>query len=165
MSPPMTETFDDIYTKYGPMVLRRCKNLLKNESQAAEAMQDTFVKFLSYREQNTHAHSSLLYRIATNVCLNVIRSDSRRLNLENYSDELLQITEYMNEESKLVARNVIAKIFSMEQESTAWMAVMFFHDGMSLKEIALESKLSVSGVRKRLATFGTKLKKLVEEEA
>ena len=63
-----------IYRKYGPMVLRRCKFLLKNEQKALDAMQDTFVKLLRYQHKlHSKALSSLLYRIATNEALMFLR--------------------------------------------------------------------------------------------
>ena len=40
-----------LYRRYGPMVLRRCRQLLKNEDLAADAMQETFVRVL--RNRNT----------------------------------------------------------------------------------------------------------------
>lgn len=44
-----------------------------------DAMQDTFVRLLRYIHRLTEAApSSLLYRIATNVCLNQLRSERRR---------------------------------------------------------------------------------------
>jgi RNA polymerase sigma-70 factor (ECF subfamily) len=155
----MTDNFDRIYEKYSPMVLRRCRKLLGCEAQAAEAMQDVFVQLLSYKEnQAHHALSSLLYRIATNVCLNIIRTHSR-----HPTDEiLLEIADHSDLESKVIAKNFIAKLFSMEPESTAWMAVLFYHDGLTLEEIAKESNLSISGVRKRLRKFKVNLRKLEE---
>ena len=60
------------------MVLRRCRQLLQNEDKALDAMQDTFVQLLRHEKRLTAgAPSSLLYRIATNICLNVLRSEKR----------------------------------------------------------------------------------------
>ena len=70
---------ESLYRKYGPMVLRRCRSLLGDEDQAMDAMQETFVKLLRYKERLTDkAPSSMLYCIATNVCLNMMRSQRRR---------------------------------------------------------------------------------------
>ena len=37
---------EQFYSKYGPMVLRRCRALLRNEEQALDAMQEVFVRVL-----------------------------------------------------------------------------------------------------------------------
>ena len=75
----MNINIEELYKKYGPMVLRRCRYLLKNEEKALDAMQDVFVNLISNCEkiENTYM-SSLLYRIATNVCLNIIRDEKKR---------------------------------------------------------------------------------------
>ena len=70
-----------LYRKYGPMVLRRCRHLLGDEDKALDAMQECFVRVLRSKERlNGDAPSSLLYCMATNVCLNILRSsDGTRL--------------------------------------------------------------------------------------
>jgi DNA-directed RNA polymerase specialized sigma24 family protein len=61
------------------MVIRRCRQLLRDEDDALDAAKDVFVRLIE-RQRELHARypSSLLYRIATNVCLNRIRDRGRR---------------------------------------------------------------------------------------
>jgi RNA polymerase sigma-70 factor (ECF subfamily) len=60
------------------MVLRRCRRLLRDEDAALDACQDVFVRVLEHRSRLDNRYpSSLLYRMATNVCLNRLR-DNRR---------------------------------------------------------------------------------------
>src|SRR5512140_2099465 len=69
---------EDLSRRYGPMVLRRCRQLLRDDDEALDACQDVFVRLLEHRGGLHDSYpSSLLYRIATNVCLNRIR-DRRR---------------------------------------------------------------------------------------
>ena len=64
----MAVDVEQFYRKYGPMVLRRCRSLLRDEDAALDAMQDVFVQVLRKQEAlHDTAPSSLLYRIATNV--------------------------------------------------------------------------------------------------
>jgi RNA polymerase sigma-70 factor (ECF subfamily) len=61
------------------MVLRRCRQLLRDEDEALDAAQDVFVRLIERRQRlDARYPSSLLYRIATNVCLNRIRDRTRR---------------------------------------------------------------------------------------
>ena len=62
---------------HGPMVLRRCRRLLRDDGKALDAMHDVFVEILR-REQtlDQRAPAGLLLRTATNVCLNKLRSAS-----------------------------------------------------------------------------------------
>ena len=148
------------YTKYGPMVLRRCRTLLRDEENAVDAMQDTFVKLIRYRDRlKDEAPSSLLYRMATNVCLNKIRSKRRRP--EDANDELLsRIADADHSESRMSARNLLQKLFSAQKESTGTIAVLHLLDGMTLEEVADYTGMSVSGVRKRLRPLRSQLKEL-----
>ena len=76
------------YRRYGPLVIRRCRHLLKNEDLALEAAQDVFVQLLRKEDLLTDkSPSGLLMRMATNVCLNILRS--RKRHPETPDDELL----------------------------------------------------------------------------
>ena len=65
---------DATYRRYAPMVFRRCLQLLANEAKAADAMQDVFVQLLRHRQAlRGNTPSALLNRMATNVCLNLLK--------------------------------------------------------------------------------------------
>lgn len=151
-----------LYKKYGPMVLRRCRQLLRNEQAALDAMQDTFVKVLNKRQSlKLDAPSSLLYTIATNTCLNILRSHSRKPECQN-DEILLSIAKTDDTVDKIWVKDLLNSIFQNEKVSTKTIAVMYYIDGMTLEEVARESGLSVSGVRKRLRTLRTRVKELKE---
>mgnify|MGYP006281868025 CR=1 FL=1 len=148
------------YRKYGPMVLRRCRFILKDEDRALDAMQEVFVKLLRNRDRLKDTYpSSLLYRMATNVCLNMIRSEKRRP--ETGSDQVLQLLAHMDESEERVAmRDLLDRIFSREPASTREIAVLHYVDGMTYQEVAAEVGLSVSGVRKRLRVLKEKVQQM-----
>lgn len=146
------------YHRFGGLVFRRCKKLLQDEEKALDAMQDVFVKLLRYQNRLKNSHpSSLLYRIATNVCLNKIRKD-KKCKVANTEDILLKIPLYDNNESKCDAENLLEYILSGKNESTHKIAIMHFVDGMTLKEISREVGLSISGVFKRIQALRFHLK-------
>jgi RNA polymerase sigma-70 factor (ECF subfamily) len=141
---------DALYRKYGPMVLRRCRRLLVDEEQALDAMQETFVKILRYQDKLTDkAPSSMLYTIATNICLNMMRAAGRRPRTTG-EEALERIAAAEDVEARALDRYVLDGIFEHERASTRTMAVMHYVDGMTLEEVASHVGLSVSGVRKRL---------------
>lgn len=148
---------EGLYERYGPMVLRRCRQLLRDEDQALDAMQDVFVLLLrNHSRLDDSAPSSLLLRMATNVCLNKIRTSKRR---PEDPDEalLLEIATSEDLEDRSLARLLLRGIFRSEPDSTRNMAVMHLLDGMTHEEVAREVGLSVSGVRKRLRTLRNRL--------
>jgi len=155
---------EDYYRKYGPMVLRRCRRLLRDEQCARDAMQDVFVKVLSHQDRlEDRAPSSLLFRMATHVCLNKIRDEGRRPRGDDGA--LARIASARDEGARAQARSILARLFRREQVSSRAMAVMHWLDGMTLEEVAGEVGLSVSAVRKRLRGLRARLGDLKEIEA
>ena len=131
----MAVDVEELYARYGPMVLRRCRHLLRNEEEAVEALQDTFVAVLRRREGlEIQFPSALLYRIATNTCLNRMRSKRRRP--EDPQSELLARIAAAPEPDLVEARDLIARIFSTERPSTRTIAVLYLVDGLTLQEVA-----------------------------
>lgn len=145
------------YCTYAPMVLRRCRKLLGNDAAARDAMHDVFVQVLSRADELAdQAPSSLLFRIATNVCLNRIRSRRRRPE-DGDPDLLIEIAERTDPMARSAARAVLDALFRHEPDDTAVIAVLHLHDRMTLEEVAAEVGMSVSGVRKRLDKLRKKL--------
>jgi RNA polymerase sigma-70 factor, ECF subfamily len=136
--------------RYAPMVLRRCRRLLGSEDEAMDVCQDVFVRVLQARSR-LHAQypSSLLYRIATNLCLNRLR-DRRRHPTTPEEGLLDRIAAAHDPAGQREARSLLDRLFGRHPESSRALAVLHYVDGLTLEEVAREVGLSVSGVRKRL---------------
>jgi RNA polymerase sigma-70 factor (ECF subfamily) len=138
------------YVRYGPMVLRRCRKMLRDEQAAFDAMQEVFVKLLVHKEKLDGRYpSSLLYTIATNHCLNRLRDQRRRgetvpLPLDR------EIAGRPLEDTEAKLRGLLDPVLKEEREDTRQMAYLYFIDGLSLENIALEMDMSVAGIHKRL---------------
>ncbi|MGL4368125.1 MAG: RNA polymerase sigma factor [Spirochaetota bacterium] len=155
---------EELYTRYGPMVLRRCRAILKDEDAACDAMQEVFVKLIQSREKLTGAYpSSLLFRMATNTCLNMIRN-ARSLSVDPAGPLLSSIPDRDNTHERIILSDYLDYLFKAEPSTTRDMAYMHYVDGMTYDEVAEETGLSVSGVRKRLRTFQEKIDPLCEAE-
>ena len=139
-----------LFHRYGPMVVRRCRQLLRDEDEALDVCQDVFVQLLRRRDRLTQDHpSSLLYRIATNLCLNRIR-DNQRAPASADEELLYRVASVDRFGRRAEARSVLDEIFAKHRESSRLIAVLHFVDGLTLQEVAREVSMSVSGVRKRL---------------
>ncbi len=139
-----------LYEKYGPMVLRRCRRLLRDEAQAADAMHDVFVQLLkSQRRLTNEAVSSLLYVMATNECLSRMRV-LRRAPIDAEDALVLEVARGDDLEGRTLTRAVLEAAFALEPVSTRTIAVLYHLDEMTHAEVAARVGLSVSGVRKRL---------------
>jgi len=153
---------EKFYTQYGPMVLRRCRYILKDEESALDAMQDVFVQVIKKQEKlNDKAPSSLLYTIATNVCLNKIRSVKSKK--ESSDDSFIEHIASMDDiEGQIISKGFLDRIFTNEKASTRTIAILHYVDKLTLEETADFVGLSVSGVRKRLRKLREKGLTLME---
>lgn len=150
----------DWYRAHGPMVYRRCRQLLRDEELAEEAMHDVFVQLVRREDRiRDTAPVSLLYRMATNVSLNLIRSRKRRPE-DAETDLVTRIACLDDHDGEVTARSVLARLFGAEPESTRVIATLHLVDGLTLEETASEVGMSVSGIRKRLRKLRASLHEL-----
>jgi RNA polymerase sigma-70 factor (ECF subfamily) len=138
------------YVRYGPMVLRRCRRMLRDEQDAFDACQEVFVRLLVYRHKLEDRYpSSLLYRIATNHCLNLIR-DRRKEGKPVPLPAAEGIPGRSLQDPETALRSLLEPVLREEKEETRTMAYLYFIDGWSLQQIADNLEISVTGVHKRL---------------
>jgi len=152
------------YEKYGPMVIRRCRALLRSDDEAMDAVQDVFVNLLK-AEARLHGSfpSSLLYTMATNVCLNRLMAKKREAPEELTGESEALFTVDKNYEL-VDARLLVKAILEDESEESRTICFMYHADGMSLREIGEAVGLSVSGVRKKLLAFRKRARLKLGEE-
>jgi RNA polymerase sigma-70 factor, ECF subfamily len=151
---------EDLWNRYGSLVLRRCRQLLRDEQEALDVCQDVFVQLLRRRgDLDIRFPSSLIYRIATNLCLNRIR-DRRHWPDLVADDQLARIARLDDPTAAVHARSILGRLFARHRESTRIIATLHFVDGLTLEEVAEEVGMSVSGVRKRLRALRESLVEL-----
>ena len=144
------------YEKYSPMVIRRCRALLRDDEEAMDAVHDVFVNLLRAESRLSGAYpSSLLYTVATNVCLNRLRDRKRA----DWGD-MLAYNEFFftggtanGDYDRVDAKLLVETILEDESEETQAICFMYHGDGMTLREIGEAVGLSISGIRKRLEAF------------
>jgi RNA polymerase sigma-70 factor, ECF subfamily len=144
----------DLYQKYGASVFGRCAYLLKDRSQAEDAMQDVFAKALQHYAGFRAEASPLtwLMKIATHHCLNLLRSQRAgwRSRYEREAraakDERPQVFEM---------RDLVGKMLALVDLETQAAAIHYHVDEMTLDEVAALLGRSVPTVRKRLQEFAT----------
>lgn len=83
---------EQLYVRYGPMVLRRARALLREEQAAQDALQEVFLRavralgdspelaraFESGAPEGSSSPATWLYRITTTYCLNAMRERAQR---------------------------------------------------------------------------------------
>ena len=154
----MSLDVEALYRTHGPMVHRRCQQLLRDPAEAEDISQEVFLRLLEKREGLTAEFpSSLLWNIATRLCLNRIRDRKRRGGDSPGEDLLEKIASLGDDYQRLEARNLLDRLFGRHPESTRTIAVLHLLDGMTLEEVASAVGMSVSGVRKRIRVLRSSL--------
>lgn len=162
--PPVVDV-EAWFRTWGPMVHRRCVQLLKSRAEADDAVQDVFVRVVRRQQAGGVVDDkpvSFLWKVATHVCLNRLRSRRRRP--EDPVDLVEQIAALDDGVGTSPLRRALDRVFADEPVSTRTMAVLLYVDGLTLDETAAEMGMSVSGVRKRLRVFAAKIAHLPERE-
>jgi RNA polymerase sigma-70 factor (ECF subfamily) len=139
-----------LYRTYGPAVYRRCLRLLRDRELARDATQDVFVQLLRKWGGSSEPEAVLawIYRVATNHCLNLLRS-SRRHGGQPLELSPARSAESGGEPQRLVAQSVLSRF----DPTTQAVAVGVFVDGMEHEELARALGISRRTVSRRLDRF------------
>ena len=143
------------YATYGPAVYRRCLKLLRDREAARDATQDVFMKLVTHIDRFDDPETVLpwIYRVATNHCLNALRSSSRAG--RPVPVEELELAPQHGVEPVLPTRTLAQSVLSSFDEGTQAVAVGVLVDGMEHEELAKVLGISRKTVQRRLERFIT----------
>lgn len=116
-------------------VFRRTLHLLGNVAEAEEATQEVFIRAASAldRFEGRARHSTWLYRITTNYCLNKLRDRERRRELwEAHGEQTTPATLARDPAKMMIMRHLLSEADPRCAEA----AVAVYIDGMSHEEAA-----------------------------
>ncbi len=123
-----------LFDRYGDVVFRRCRQLLKSESAANDAVQEVFLRVLTRGDSFRGDASPLtwLYAIATTHCLQQLRNAERR---QAKLDALFAGT---SADPTLALENRLAALQLLEESDpeVQQMACLRYVDGLTAEEIA-----------------------------
>lgn len=144
----------ELYTKYGGSVLGRCRYLLKDTAKAEDAMHDVFARALTQGEDFRAEASPLtwLMKIATNHCLNQLRSERAGWRQWFERDEAAK-PEGHGGPGHLETRDLVRRLLGKVDTETQAAVIHYHVDGMTLEEVAAVLGRSVPTIRKRLERF------------
>jgi RNA polymerase sigma-70 factor (ECF subfamily) len=132
---------EDIYRRYGALVLRRARRILADEQLAHDVCQDVFVQLLRLGGSwETPSRVGWLFRTTTNCCLNLIRGSRRRQRFLRLLPPPAPVTPSLP--AQLLLRGL--------PEHLQEVAIYYGLDQMSQDEIALVLGLSQKTVSNRI---------------
>jgi len=152
----------ELFERYHGVVYRRCRALLRDPEDAAEAVQEVFERAISGlgRFHLRAAPLTWLYAIATRHCLQQLRNHSARA----LKDALLT-AEPDSVSPDLAARTDLERALALLDPKDQELVVYAFRDGMTQDEIADVVRLSRKTVGKRLRQLSEHLTLTLERGA
>lgn len=138
------------YTRYAPVVFRRCRSILRNEDEAWDGVQEVFLRWAERpkRLESLESPTAYFWRAATNYSLNRLKREGRMVPLPELEGE-----DPRTDTEEGLRSLFLEKLFAQVPGRTRELAWYRWVDGLTWEETALASGLSVSGVRKHLSKF------------
>ena len=163
------KAFDKLYKLTSNDVWFTCVSLLKDEENAKDIMQETYITaFLKLDTlKDEEKFCGWLTAIATNKSKNKLKGkveyqiDDEVLITEAETDELMLPEEYITKtEKRKVLLQIMEDTLSFNQYQTV---LMFYFDEMSISEIAQGLEISEGTVKSRLNSSRAKMKTAIED--
>ena len=163
------KAFDKLYELTSNEVWFTCVSLLKDEENAKDIMQETYITaFLKLDTlKDEEKFCSWLTAIATNKSKNKLKGkveyqiDDEVLIAETETDELMLPEEYINKaEKRKVLLQIIEDTLSFNQYQVV---LMFYFNELSIAEIAQALEISEGTVKSRLNSSRAKMKTAIED--
>jgi RNA polymerase sigma-70 factor (ECF subfamily) len=159
------QTIEALHERYAGVLFDKCVRMLGERAEAEDAVQETFVnafRALDAFEDRDLGHLPWLYRIATNVCLKVIRTRKRK------GAQQLGEMEPVSPKGDLVetihTRMVLEQLAGQLDDRTMEIVVAHYVDGIDQGEIARQLGISRRAVVKRLTDLRSKAENIFNRE-
>ena len=163
------KSFDKLYELTHNDVWYNCLSLLKDEENAKDIMQETYITaFLKLDTlKDEEKFCGWVTTIAVNLCKKKLKGkveyqiDDEVLITEAETDELMLPEEYITKtEKRKVLLQIMEDTLSFNQYQTV---LMFYFDEMSIAEIAQALEISEGTVKSRLNSSRAKMKTAIED--
>ncbi|MEP7052039.1 MAG: sigma-70 family RNA polymerase sigma factor [Pseudomonadota bacterium] len=156
---PQSAEFEQLYADYSAQIAAHCARLLRDGPSAEDATQDVFLRVRRHAGRLPD-HSQIrpwLFRVATNHCLNELRSRAVRT---RYAPDLHH--EHMrDQEESITARDEARRLLARLPKRAREVAWLTFVEGMPQCEVAMT--LGVS--RRTVVTHLSELRAQVRQTA
>ena len=162
--------FEEIYQATYRQVYYTCMSFLKNEQNAQDIMQDTYITALTHMQQleNPERITAWLNRIAVNKCKDFLaknmpeefREDILETEMLEENDNFLPENYVTNNEKRKIVLDIMQDELSAVQYQTI---ILYYYDEMSVSEIAACMNCPEGTVTYRLSSARGKIKRAVQE--
>lgn len=161
------KAFEQIYSRYGPIVYRTAKQFLQNDQLAADLLQDIFITIWIKRDIffNVKNLSAYLITMSRNLALTYLRDMAKEVIEKEKWAAVLPATE--NDTEQKLNRKTLGKILEEsinqlppQQKRVFSLAKL---EGLSYGEIAREMNISTTTVKQHIIAANKAVRRRLEE--
>jgi len=154
--PPLDDaSFEGSYRRVFPVILAKCRRMLKGDSDAHDLAQEVFVRLWKHRElvQDPMALTAWLYRTATHLAID--RARKRAFSQENLTHlhGILQSDIARDSEARLASREQLRNVLTSCSEQELEAALLNRVDRLTQPEVATLMGVGERTVRRLLDRF------------
>jgi len=152
------DEIEKIMNTYGNMLFRLCLITLGNASDAEDAVQETFIRYLQKAPsfENAEHERAWLITVATNKCKDMLRFRSRHRFVD-----LEEVNEYTQD---IEDHGIIDALFTVP-DKFRMVLVLHYVEGYSIEEISKMIEKTSSAVKMRLQKGRRLLREAYEKGA
>lgn len=155
------EMIGEIYDLYAGELLGHCTKILGDYVEAEDALQQTIINAFGaiHTLRKAEARGVWLYRIATNVCISMLRRKGRKgmVCMESIKDH---IDQRSSQTQVLAARQTVSRLFDLLDENDLTIVADYYLAGLDQGQIAKSLGVSRRAVVKRLTKIRKKLDRI-----
>lgn len=133
-----TDKYRDLVERYQTGLIIHCENILKDRQEGEDIAQDAFIKAyknLKNFSSDKAKFSTWLYRIATNLCIDALRRNKRRVHVKDIEYHLDAVLPTHTEDEEITHLQEL--IENLEPPKYAEIIKAYFWEGKSYQELAV----------------------------
>ncbi len=165
-----SSAFDDIFDRYGGLMLRTAYSIVQDRDTAEDVVQNTLLLAWQHLSglRETGALRPWLMRIVVNQCISLKRRAARSTLFlrQSYSEyETEQASHISDDAGGLMERNWdMAQAISQLTEKQQMVIRLHYYHGMTLPEISQRFHISENTLKKRLQAGLSQLRRILRAE-
>lgn len=142
-----SDAYRALVERYQTGLIIHCENIVKDRQEGEDIAQEAFIK--AYRSladfsEGKGRFSTWLYRIATNLCIDSLRKNKRRVHVKDIENHLEAVLPHHIEDEEV--ERLRAAIETLEPPKYAEIIKAYFWEGKSYQEIAVKYHTSTNTI-------------------
>jgi RNA polymerase sigma-70 factor (ECF subfamily) len=155
-----------LYERYKQRIFGRCMKMVRNVEEAKDLTSETFMRAFGHLSDFdiTRPFYPWLSRIATNLCIDHLRKQSRqRFEQLGEHHARTQVEQEDNEDQERLAHKILNAIQKLKQPQRRCFCLFYIHH-LSYKEISKITGLTYDQVRSHIQNGRRRFRILMEEK-